>query len=86
MGQCFTPRLHSTKTQPCRRDSSQQTLEIGTIISVIELGGGCSLAHFMLHQERPCMVLELEVGCSISFSLHEVEDDFGGATSEEQAL
>lgn len=40
----------------------------------------------MLFQELPCMVLELMVGFSISFSLHDVEDDFGGATSEEQAL
>lgn len=32
------------------------------------------------------MVPDLVVGFSISFSLHEVEDDFGGATSSEQAL
>jgi len=40
----------------------------------------------MLCQELPCTVLELVVGFSVSFSLHKVEDDFGGATSEEQAL
>lgn len=44
------------------------------------------MAHFMLCQELPYVVPELVAGFSILFSLHEVEDDFGGATSEEQAL
>lgn len=48
--------------------------------------GAGSLTHFILCQEFPCVVPELVVGFSILFSLHEVEGDFGGATSEAQAL